>query len=389
MYNTLVINVDELWLKGKNRPLYYRAIKGHIKYILKREVKEAFELNNQGQRLVASFEQSIEENLLETLLKIPGIHSIYPAMQVESDINLIVEACSKEVEQLDGSPVSFKIQTKRSNKKFPMNSMEISREVGHLLLEKHSHLKVDVHHPQLLIDVKILANGSYISSKKYLGIGGLPVGMSGHLITLLSAGFDSPVASYLMSKRGCKQTFIFFYAYPFVGDEVKEKIVDLYKVLSQYQIDAKLYIIPFGDVQSEISKGCKVEYRTLLFRYYMLASASLLAQKLGADALLTGDSLGQVSSQTIGNISLLDSLSSYSVFRPLLGHNKVEIIDLARTVGTHDISVIPHDDACSLFAPKHPVIKPDKLYLKKFVEMNPMDAELEKALLEAEIIEYS
>jgi tRNA uracil 4-sulfurtransferase len=208
-------------------------------------------------------------------------------------------------------------------------------------------------------------------------------------VTLLSGGFDSPVASYLMSKRGCKQTFAFFYAYPFVGEEVKEKIISIAKVLGKYQRGSKLHIIPFGDIQNLISKKCHEEYRTILFRKYMMDCSYLLADKVKADALLTGDALGQVSSQTIGNIQAIEYFAKKPIFRPLVGFNKIEIINLAREVGTHDISIIPHDDACSLFAPKSPIIRPDMEYFKKFEKDDEVDAEVEKAVANAEIIKIS
>jgi thiamine biosynthesis protein ThiI len=192
-----------------------------------------------------------------------------------------------------------------------------------------------------------------------------------------------------MFKRGCRQTFIFFYAYPFVGGEVKDKVVKLVQILGRYQRNSRLYIVPFGDIQNLISKNCHEDYRTLLFRKAMLQCSTLLARKLKAGALLTGDALGQVSSQTIGNISVLDKVSALPIFRPLLGYNKIEIIDLAKRIGTHDISMIPHDDACSLFAPKHPVIRPSHSYLGKFDHQVQLEEPLNKCLQEAEVVEIS
>lgn len=188
-----------------------------------------------------------------------------------------------------------------------------------------------------------------------------------------------------MSKRGCIQTFVFFYSYPFVGEEVKDKIEALAAELGKYQSDCKLYVVPFGKIQKKIAKVCRENYRNILFRKYMVECSNLLAERIQADALLTGDSLGQVSSQTIGNISLVDQISRLPVFRPLIGFNKKETIQLAKKIGTHDISVIPHDDACSMFAPRHPVIKPKNDYWHQFNEENDFSKELEQALDEAEV----
>lgn len=388
--HSLLIQVDELWLKGGNRPKYLKALKNHLKDLFKAYGYPS-KFENSNQRLLVSFEKELSEELIEGILKIPGIYSILPSslMPKDNELSAIWEAIDKEVESW-GEGVTFKVEGARSDKQFPKNSMEIERMVGSYVLKKYDgKLKVDVHKPDFRLDVKILRDGISISSKKLLGVGGLPWGTSGHLITMLSGGFDSPVASYLMAQRGCKQSFIFFYAYPFVGDEVKEKIKDLCKVLGQFQAFSKLYVVPFGDVQKEVSGICKEEYRTILFRKMMVETSNLLAFRVRASAILTGDALGQVSSQTIGNISLIDRASKLPIFRPLLGLNKRDIIKIAEDIGTHDISVIPHDDACSLFAPKHPVIKPDKFYWHRFEEENDLTPLLTKALDNAEVYEIN
>jgi tRNA uracil 4-sulfurtransferase len=389
MYNTLVINIDELWLKGKNRPVYLKAMRAHIKELLKLYHHTEFSCGHEQQRFVAKSDTAFSEETIQALLRVPGIHSLMPARRIPVDFDAIFPALKEELDLMGTEPKTFKVVTKRSYKGFPMRSMDVSREVGGQVFMAYEHLTVDVKNPELVLEVRVMENNIYISTRKMLGVGGLPVGTSGHLVSLISGGFDSPVASYLMSKRGCRQTFIFFYAYPFVGDEVKEKILDLMKVLGQYQRHCYLHIVPFGDVQKFIANHCREEYRTVLFRKAMLQTAALLAKRIKAEGLLTGDALGQVSSQTIGNIAALDRVTAYPVFRPLVGHNKVEIIDLSRKIGTHDISVIPHDDACSLFAPKHPVIRPDSDYVEAFGKDIPMHEELQKSLDAAEVYEIS
>ncbi|MCK5074513.1 MAG: tRNA 4-thiouridine(8) synthase ThiI [Bacteriovoracaceae bacterium] len=389
MYHVLVISVDELWLKGKNRPLYYKAMKQHLRDVFEAYQSEKVNLQNEDQRLVARSVEGFPPETMDALLKVPGINCISPARSIKVDMDLIVPEVLKELEDFENLPSTFKVYTKRTNKQFPKNSMEVSREVGHLVLEKYQStgLRVDVHNPELLIQIKIGNGHIYISTKTYPGIGGQPFGTSGHLVTLLSGGFDSPVASFLMGKRGCRQSYIFFYAYPFVGEEVKEKIVELARTLGQYQNGSKLYIIPFGDFQKVLSDKIRPEYKTLFFRKYMLETAEILAGRIGGDALLTGDALSQVSSQTIGNITLLDAMMDISVLRPLIGFNKREILDISKKIKTHDISVLPHDDACSLFAPKHPIIKPDRGYFKKFSRENDFNELLNQCIDDAEILE--
>lgn len=389
MYNIIVISVDELWLKGKNRPVYFKAIRRHIHELIKAYHVASFTCNSEEQRIVAHSETFFSEECIAALLKVPGIHSVAPARRIPVLYDQIMPAVAAELKTLHPLPKTFKVFTRRSFKGFPMSSMEVSAQLGGQVLTEFPELKVDVHSPEMVIEIRILEHNIYVSSRKMKGIGGLPAGTSGHVLSLLSGGFDSPVASYLMAKRGCRLSFVFFYAYPFVGDEVKDKIVNLVGVLGQFQRHCKLYIIPFGDIQNLISQQCKMDYRTVLFRKAMLECANLLARKIRADVLVTGDSLGQVSSQTIGNIAALDAFSQKPIFRPLLGFNKIEIIDLAKKIGTHDISVIPHDDACSLFAPKHPVIRPDTEYLNQFDQELQLDIHLYKCIDDAEVYDVS
>lgn len=389
MYHTLVINVDELWLKGKNRPLYYRALRGHIRELLKVCHKEPFTCDNEEQRIMARSESPFSEETIRAFLNVPGVHSLIPACRIPVNFQQIFPTVKEELQRLEGLPPTFKVETRRSFKGFPMDSMAVCSEIGTLVLREFPRLAVDLKNPGLIIEIRILEKNIYISTRKLVGVGGLPVGTSGHLVSLLSGGFDSPVASFLMSKRGCRQTFIFFYAYPFVGNEVKDKVLKLVRILGRFQRHSWLYIVPFGEVQNLISRNCQAGYRTLLFRKAMLQCSTLLARKVKAEALLTGDALGQVSSQTIGNISVLDRVSPLPIFRPLLGYNKIEIIALAKKIGTHDISVIPHDDACSLFAPKHPVIRPSASYLEKFNKKVQLEEHLKRCLQKAEVYEIS
>lgn len=392
MYNTLVINIDELWLKGKNRPLYFKAMRKHINDTIGAYHNAEFTCKNEEQRFVAKSDSDFSSEAIEALLRVPGIHTLMPARRIDEVFyDAIFPVVKQELERMDNlsSFATFKVETRRSYKEFPMTSMEVSQQMGGLVLEAFPELKVDVKTPQLVIEIRILQKNIYVSTRKMMGVGGLPVGTSGHIVSLISGGFDSPVASYLMSKRGCRQTFIFFYAYPFVGDEVKDKILKLMEVLGQYQRNCRLYVVPFGDVQNVISKNCHPDYRTVFFRKAMVQCAGKLAKRVKAEALLTGDVLGQVSSQTIGNIAVVEKTAPLPIFRPLVGFNKIEIIDLAKKIGTHDISVIPHDDACSLFAPKHPVIKPDRHVVEKFDNQVSLDEELEKGLTEAEVYEVS
>lgn len=367
-WQTLLVNVDELWLKGKNRSFYFTTLKRHIYNRLSLEdLKFKSSLKNE-RFVIEAIEGDFKIHHIEALQKIPGIHSILPCRcctpvmeEIEKEaIGLIGE----EIEQ--GFSGTFKVNTKRVDKSFPSSSMDTSRHLGASILLRFDQLKVEVKKPMLNLAIKILYDRAYVSAKSYLGVGGLPVGTSGHLLSLLSGGIDSPVSSFLMARRGAKQTFLFFHAYPFVGNEVLDKIQKLASILGQGQNSAKLLIFPFGEIQKFIGKFGRVEYRTLLFRLYMLRSAENIAETIKAKAIVTGDSLGQVSSQTLENILCLDKLIDHSIFRPLIGFNKIEVVQWAQNIGTYETSILPHDDACSLFAPKKPVIKADMDYLTEF-----------------------
>ncbi|TNF00803.1 MAG: tRNA 4-thiouridine(8) synthase ThiI [Deltaproteobacteria bacterium] len=384
-YTTLALLVDELWLKGKNRGSYFRALKENIELTLKAWHKKKYRLVIEAQRFLIRSETPFSDETMKAIARMPGLQELIPVREIPLDYDRLLEPILEELDSHDGEEFTFKVETLRSFKKYPKNSMEISRHMGHLILQARPKLKVNVRNPQVQVNIRVLPEHFYISTRSIKSPGGLPVGTNGHLITMLSGGFDSPVASYLMSKRGCTQTFVFFYAYPFVGEEVKDKIIELAKVLATYQSGCKLWIVPFGKVQKKIAKTCRETYRTIFFRKYMVDCSNLLCERLEADALLTGDSLGQVSSQTIGNISLVDQTSRYPILRPLIGFNKKETIALAQKVGTHDISVIPHDDACSMFAPKFPVIRPKNDYWHEYIEENDFTEDLNAALDQAEV----
>lgn len=389
MSENIVVNVDELWLRGKNRSQYFKSLIKHVRETLWHYHGRDFSCGKEGNRILVTTKSSFKEETYKAIKRVPGVHSFFFAKVLPVKYEDIYPAVKEMLESQAALPNTFKVKTVRSFKKFPKDSLEVSRTIGGMILEDFPDLKVQMKGPELVVQINITSDNIFVSVNKYFGMGGQPYGTTGHLITLLSGGFDSPVASYLMAKRGCSQTFTFFYSYPFVSEDVKEKILDLASFLGRFQRETQLYIIPFGDMQKKIAKNCREEYRTLLFRKYMIECAALLAEKLNAEALCTGDSLAQVSSQTMGNISLIDSSSKLSIFRPLLGFNKAETIALATDIGTYKISERPHDDACSLFAPKHPIIKPDKKYWEDYGKEFNYINELNECLNNAEVYNIS
>lgn len=390
----ILVSLDELWLKGKNQSLYVRALRKHVKrvvnWIAESNGKDRPELRLQNERFIIAADSEIADAMVDRIRLIPGISRIYVADRVQGDdFEEIVAVAAAHCQRLEqDKETTFAVRARRANKKFKPDSMTLAATVGSRLLALFPHLKVNLKNPQLSIQIRVLNDGVYVYSSEIRGVGGLPVGMSGKALCLLSGGFDSPVASYLMAKRGCGQDFAFFYAYPFVGEEVKEKIEALSKRLALFQNRCRLFVVPFGHIQEKISERCKPAYRTTLFRHFMLVTAQRLAADIHCEALITGDALGQVSSQTMSNMALLDASTELPILRPLLGFNKQEIIDLSREIGTHDISVLPHDDACSMFAAKNPVTRPHREYWRFVLEGMDLDADIDKAIADSEKIVF-
>lgn len=384
MYSNLVISLDELWLKGKNRIVYFRAAVNHINAVFKNYHTEKFHFKVQSERLYYTSKTFFSEELLEALTFVPGLAYISPCKVLdrlpEENLENVYEEILNELKSFETNPVVFRALVRRVDKSFSETSVAIAREIGHRVITRYPLGRVDLKNSDMVIDVRILPKHVSISTQTRRGIGGLPWGSSGSAVTMLSGGFDSPVASYLMSKRGVKQAFVFFHAYPFVGREVVTKIKELTKVLAKYQRQCHLYIVPFGDIQNLISKKCREEYSTLVFRRYMVEISNLLCERIKADAVITGDCIGQVASQTMSNLHLMDKVSDRIILRPLLGYNKLEILNLATAIGTHDISLIPHDDACSLFASKNPIIIPNVEYWNNWDADFDISAELKNAL---------
>lgn len=392
MYKVALINVDELWLKGKNRPQYFKTLLSNVKTKLKATTRQNFNFSNHNQRILMTSDEEISMDILLSISMIPGVHSVVPTLRMARVNGAGAEDIAKKfiemMESSDKNFSTFKVEVKRTDKTYPISSMDFAKTIGGLVLKKFPHLKVNVKRPHSELRLRIDKDCFYLSVQSLAGTKGLPVKSNGHLLTLISGGIDSPVASYMMAKRGCSQDFVFFYAHPYVGDEVRQKVVKMCSRLAQYQSGCNLYIISFGEIQKYISQHIDPRYRTLLFRRLMIEVASELASQVGADGLCTGDSLGQVSSQTLSNLSYLDQYSKLLIFRPLVGMTKSEIIEMAHLAQTYEISMIPHDDACALFAAKHPVLRPALSYLDKFDQEHSFAQMIMEAIKSRELIGF-
>ncbi len=296
----------------------------------------------------------IDESI-KRLTKVFGIHEIVKCIFSESkeveDIKCISKTLIKE-------GVTFKVETNRSDKSFPINSMELSKEIGAYLLKNIPNLKVDVHNPEYLINIEIRKEGVYLYSKGVKGMGGYPTGTLGKALLMLSGGIDSVVAGYLTMKRGVKLDFLYFESLPHTSLEAREKVINLAKILKSYGNTGKLLVVPFTKVQETIYKEMKSDYMITLMRRQMYKIAEKVAKKRNALAIVNGESIGQVASQTLTSMRVVNDVTSYPIIRPLASFDKLEIMEIARKIGSYDISILPYMDCCTVFVPTHPVINP-------------------------------
>lgn len=354
MKEVIIIRYSELHLKGKNRGWFERMFAVNLEKSLK---GIRHELRRQsGRYLIENFCKEDTENILDRLKKVFGIHSYSIALKVNSDIDEIFKAAQKVC--FDSG--TFKIETHRADKSFPLNSMQLSAQIGGMLLENNGKLKVDVHNPQFVINVDIRENGtSLIFNEFFKGSGGMPVGVSGKGLLLISGGIDSPVAGHMIAKRGMQLEAIHFHSYPYTNLQAKDKVIELSKMLSCYTCGLILNIVSVTHIQEEIHKKCNGEYMVTLLRRFMMRIAEKVAKECGAQCLITGESLAQVASQTIEGITSSNSvIESLPVLRPLCGFDKDEIIERSRRIGTYETSIEPYEDCCTVFLPEHPVTRP-------------------------------
>ncbi len=382
-YTKIIIHYDEITLKGGNRPFFERALLQNTKESLQHT--EHGEIYRDGGKFLVNINEKTDLSKIEAILqKIPGISNFYFAVSEEKSL----EKINKKVVELLNSyeqiktKKTFKIEARRADKKFGFKSPEINSKVGEYVLE-NTKLVVDVHNPDLEIVVDIGIKECFIYFDKILGIGGLPTGTTGKLVSLLSGGIDSPVASYMMTKRGAKLIFVHFKNRTISGaSDGQEKIENLTKILSNFQGKSKLYIIPFEEFQKEIIAKIPAKNRMIVYKRIMFKISEKIAKKEKAKGLVTGDSLSQVASQTLENIEVIYNSTNLPIFSPLIGMNKQEIIDLAVKIGTFETSIIPYQDCCSFLIAKHPETKARLEEIKKQEENLEIENIIDKIISE-------
>jgi thiamine biosynthesis protein ThiI len=358
MEEVLLVRYGEIGLKGENRSEFEDALARHVRQVVRSE-PGARVSRSRGRLYVTGVAPSRE--LLGRLSRVPGVVAVNPAFRVGQDLESIEAAAvqaSLSAVAAKRPPVTFKVDSRRSDKSFPLTSPEINKALGDAVLRSCPGLSVDVHAPSFTLKVEVRSEGVYLYWDEVPGPGGLPLGTSGKALLLISGGIDSPVAGYLAMKRGVELDAVHFWSYPITSERSKDKVIRLAQALRGYDPRLRLFIAPFTGIQTAIMEKCPERYRVIVMRRMMMRVACRLAVRTGALAVFTGENVGQVASQTLESLGAIEDAASMPVLRPLVCFDKVETVALARKIGTYDLSILPYEDCCTVFVPKHPVIKP-------------------------------
>lgn len=385
MEKVLSMSLGEIVLKGKNRGQFMSKLLGQIKKAIS-DLDHGNVYHSMGKIYIDGYRD--EKELIKRCKHIFGIVYICPCIKVKSDLKEIEEAVVSFVgEKLKENPnfKTFKVHCKRAYKSYPMNSMDFNNKLGGAIL-KNFPLKVDVHNPDFYLYLDFKKENSYIYTEKIKAYGGLPRGTNGRGLLLLSGGIDSPVAGFLMAKRGIALDVLHFHSYPFTSQRGEEKVIKLAEKISSFSGKMTMYSVNLLNIQKEINKNCPEDQMTLLSRRFMMRIADKLSLDNSYDAIITGENLGQVASQTIDGLKVTDIITRKLVFRPLIGMDKINIIDIAREIGTYETSILPFEDCCTVFLPKHPSLRPEVEEMENSEEALDIDSLVEKAINDMKII---
>lgn len=390
MFKAFLIKYAEIGIKGKNRYLFEDALVKQIRNSL-REVEGTFKVVREQGRIYVFTEGDFDyDETVQALKRVFGIAGICPVVVLEDNgfedlANQVVSYVKTMYPELNKT---FKVHARRAKKSYPLDSMELNRELGGRILDECPGLKVDVHKPEIYLTVEIRQK-IYIYSETIPGPGGMPVGTNGSAMLLLSGGIDSPVAGYMIAKRGVKLEAVYFHAPPYTSERAKQKVVDLAKLVARYSGPIRLHVVNFTDIQLYIYDKCPHDELTIIMRRYMMKIAEEFARKDGSLGLITGESIGQVASQTMQSLACTNEVCTMPVFRPLIGFDKQEIVDIALDINTYETSVLPYEDCCTIFVAKHPVTKPNLNIIKRSEQnlQEKIDEMMQTAIETAETIE--
>ena len=374
MNDMILLKQGEIILKGQNRRFFEAKLLANVK----RRLKPFGDFNVYATQSTVYVEPKGDcdmDGALEAMLMVFGVVGVTRALACEKDKDAIFEAAKKYLSDDLKSAKSFKVETKRSDKHFPMSSIEISQYVGGLINDEFPEVEVDVHNPELTVHVEVRETAAYVHANPLPGAGGMPVGSNGSAVTLLSGGIDSPVSSYMIARRGIHLVPVHFFSFPYTSEQAKEKVIELARILTGYCGRLAVEIIPFTHIQEEIRAKCPEEYFTLIMRRFMMRISQEIADMHGCKALVTGENLGQVASQTMEALRVTEECVSLPVLRPLIGMDKTDIVQLARKIETFETSILPYEDCCTVFTPRHPRTKPkleDVLEVEKALDVEAL-----------------
>ncbi|MCQ2475410.1 MAG: tRNA 4-thiouridine(8) synthase ThiI [Clostridia bacterium] len=389
MKEVILIKNGELALKGLNRRTFEDMLVKNMRHRLSGIGKFTF---TQSQSTIAAQpvdEDADFEETVERLKKVFGIAAFSRAAAVEKDMETILKCAEDYLADDLLSARTFKVEAKRSDKKFPLKSPEICAEVGGYLLRKYPHLSVDVHEPELTVNIEIRDQFAYIHGKQIKGAGGMPTGSAGKAALLISGGIDSPVAGYMMAKRGLELTAVHFASPPYTSERAEQKVHSLLKQVAKYSGRIGLWVVPFTETQELIKDNCPEDIFTVIMRRMMMRVAQIIAEREKAGALITGESVGQVASQTMPAIACTDNVCKIPVFRPLIGMDKDEVVIISRRIETFDISILPYEDCCTVFTPKHPRTRPTIDYVEECEKALDVDRLVKEAAENARFVSIS
>ncbi len=389
MFTAFLIKYAEIGVKGKNRYIFEEALVQQIKYAVRRCEGEFKVSRTQGRIYVEALTEFDFDEVVDNLKKVFGISGICPVVYAEDKG---FDALGEEIVRYIGevypeTEKSFKVNARRARKNYPLTSMEINGKAGEILLDAYPKMKVDVHKPDILLHIEIREK-IYIYSETVPGPGGMPVGTGGKAMLLLSGGIDSPVAGYMIAKRGVKIDAVYFHAPPYTSERAKQKVVDLARIVSRYTGPIYLHVINFTDIQLYIYEKCPHEELTIIMRRYMMRIAEHIAKETECLGLITGESIGQVASQTMHSLAATNEVCTMPVYRPLIGFDKMEIVAVSEKIDTYETSIQPYEDCCTIFVAKHPVTKPNLNIVRRHEQnlQEKMDELVETALKTEELI---
>ncbi len=379
MRELLLVRYGEIFLKGQNRPVFMRALVKRVK----RAVQElgATVYLNDSRIFVTDYDD--QEEAIRRVTKVFGVHSVCPAIEMpKEDFDAVAAQAVAMMAELRGT---FKVSARRSDKRYPLDSPAINGEIGHRVLVANKNLSVDIKKPDHVLNVEI-RDHAYLYVKVVPAVGGMPVGTNGRATLLLSGGIDSPVAGWMVAKRGVHISAVHFHSYPYTSDRAKEKVLDLARILSESCCGIRVHIVPFTKIQMEIHEKCPEEYTTLIMRRFMMRIAERVARLEGAEALITGESIGQVASQTMTALGTTDMVVDMPVFRPVIGFDKAEIVAIAEKIGTMETSSLPYEDCCTVFTPRHPATHPHMDMILKGESQLDVEGLIQEAMDGIEIV---